>query len=281
MTTVPNWHGLIADDKSALLTLGNSFMPRQVVPLINAQAKVAQAVRITLKPLQRDDRQPTHPRMPGTNDVAFDGLRAGFSIQPASGPGGIPFPIMEGNPDDGEGNYVHITWGVGGAKPHELVADWPVTGASIVLTADQVTVEGVCGPQIVIVAPEQGPGSRPRFAADLCPAPSIARSEYDALRFYQFVTSSIVTSPDSVEVAVPEFASSVEVQLGDVLPAASSVDVSWLGPSNQLKGQCRYPAPLPSPLILPVAEGAVALVLTLINAGVFDATLGMLWHIAP
>lgn len=281
------WDGLTSEDKASELTsVGVNFLlRRQSVGLLNCQRKDGpQLVRITLKPLQRADRQPTHPKMaagPGSF-VVYGGLRAGFVEQPPTA-ALQPNPIATGSRLTGQANYVRIRWGCGGAKPHELLADWPQTGASVEVTADNVLVEGICGEDPGLPVPVASVGSEPRFAADLCPSEDRARAEYDALSYAQFLSAALAPLPgDSVGFSVPEFASAVDITLGDLLPlqvaGRASLQVSWLDAALQLLAIYRFPE---APATLAVPEGACTAIVGVSTTEIFETAAWAVWRIAP
>lgn len=276
------WEGLISEDKSSELTpVGVNFLlRRQTIGLLNAQRKEPQLVRVTLKPLQRQDRRPTHPKVPtGPGSfVVLGPLRAGFVERPPSA-ALQPNPIATGSRLTGQANYVHIRWGVGGAKQHELVADWPQTGASIELTADNIVVEAICGEDPGLAVPAASAGSEPRFAADMCPSTDRPRAEYDALSYVQLAATDMEPLPgDSVGVAVPEFASSVDIVLEDVLPAGGALQVGWLDANLQAVSVGRYPT---APVTIAVPEAACTMTIGYVSGEVIVLAVYLHWRIAP
>jgi len=277
-TIIPGWTGLVSEDVPSELTPGGGqfLLVRQDVGILNAQCKTPRPVRLTLKPLQRFDRAPVFPL--GT---AYPGMRAGFNAAV------LPPPnvIATGSRTTGQANYALVTWGSGGARQHALLSDWPVSGASIELTADNVQVVGVCGetPGLAVTAAQAE--SRPRFAADLSDTAGRGRGQYDGLSFSQLIFGAIVTGTTR-QLAVPEFAKAVMITLGDAL-AQNVFELSWMDPFGQVVEVARFGLSgaangnLALPAWVPVPDGAVAMIFTAITFGTLNTTGWAHWRIAP
>jgi hypothetical protein len=281
---IEDWTGQVSEDNPSTLTPAgiNFLLVRQSVGVLNAQTIKPEMVRVLIKPLQRFDRAPVFPDTP-TNGVIVAGMRAGWF----NAPGAIPPPniIATGNRALGRANYVHLTWGVGNAKQHSLVADWPVSGASIEIVADNIELNGICGETPGLSVPAAVQTSRPRFAADLGPSTGRARGQYDSLSLSQLLGGAVVTGTIA-QAAVPEFATALQISLGDSL-GQNNFEVSWMDPAGQVVETGRYGLSaaangnLVFPMMLPVPCGAVAMVFTAVSFGALNTTAWAHWRIAP
>lgn len=128
-----------------------AFLQPQIVPIarVNVDTGVAQAWRVTLGRIDRqDDNAVGHPGDPGGSFSLYQGQQYQYDFWLLSNPIIPPrraSPIFDAtdpaNGADIRDAFVEIAWGNGdGARPNRMLAQWPVQGASIVVTGTYVEV---------------------------------------------------------------------------------------------------------------------------------------------
>lgn len=160
------------------------FDQAQIVPIarVRVQPEVAQSWRITLGRIDRqDDGAVGHPGDPGGSFSLYEGQNYQYDFWNL----GIPIipprrasPIFNAtDPANGaeiRDAFVEIAWGTGeGARPNRLLAQWPVQGASIVVTGTYVEV---WAGQLVaeLGTPPIPAGAFPSFQATIVQESSVA-----------------------------------------------------------------------------------------------------------
>src|SRR6185503_10838390 len=160
------------------------FNQPQLVPLarVSVDTGVAQAWRVTLGRVDRvDDGAVGHPGDPGGSFSLYEGQQYQYDFWLLSNPIIPPrraSPIFDAtdpaNGADIRDAFVEIAWGTGdGARPNRLLAQWPVQGASIVVTGTYVEV---WAGQMVggLGTPPIPPGAFPTFQATIVQESSVA-----------------------------------------------------------------------------------------------------------
>jgi len=160
------------------------FNQAQLVPLarVRVDTGVAQAWRVTLGRVDRsDDAAVGHPGDPGGSFSLYEGQQYQYDFWLLSNPIIPPrraSPIFDAtdpaNGADIRDAFVEIAWGTGeGARPNRLVAQWPMQGASIVVTGTYVEV---WAGQMVggLGTPPIPPGAFPTFQATIVQESSVA-----------------------------------------------------------------------------------------------------------
>lgn len=127
------------------------FSQPQIVSIarVTVDTGVAQAWRVTLGRIDRqDDNAVGHPGDPGGSFSLYEGQQYQYdfwmlanSIIPPRRASPIFDATDPANGADIRDAFVEIAWGnAGGARPNRLLAQWPVQGASIVVTGTYVEV---------------------------------------------------------------------------------------------------------------------------------------------
>lgn len=127
------------------------FNQAQIVPIarVAVATGVAQAWRVTLGRIDRiDDGAVGHPGDPGGSFSLYEGQNYQYDFWLLGNPIVPPrraSPIFNAtdpaNGADIRDAFVEIAWGTGdGARPNRMLAQWPVQGASIVVTGTYVEV---------------------------------------------------------------------------------------------------------------------------------------------
>lgn len=160
------------------------FDNAQIVSIarVRVEPGVAQSWRITLGRIDRQDDQAVgHPGDPGGSFSLYEGQQYQYDFWMLGNPIIPPrraSPIF--NADDPANGaeirdaFVEIAWGTGeGARPNRLLAQWPVQGASIVVTGTYVEV---WAGQLVaeIGTPPIPAGAFPSFQATIVQEASVA-----------------------------------------------------------------------------------------------------------
>jgi hypothetical protein len=138
----------ISDRKG--LPYGEFNQPQQVaLARVRVDTGVAQAWRVTLGRVDRaDDTAVGHPGDPGGSFSLYEGQQYQYDFWELGTPIVPPrraSPIFNAtdpaNGADIRDAFVEIAWGTGeGARPNRLLAQWPMQGASIVVTGTYVEV---------------------------------------------------------------------------------------------------------------------------------------------
>lgn len=214
MTRAPWWtaqqtpsvrRSLIAERKSARTQTaagGLLVLPDQVVSLINWQDADDHATvqRVTLQPLRRvDGKQSFIHDLSGQelSPPVVPGNPAGWAYNRTSAQNFVALPDR--------GAFVHMTWGVAGVTPNDVVADWPEAGCSFDVLCSRLTVDAVVPQTAPFVFDE---GAAPVFAAEVGPSDPINR-RFEQLSFTQQING--IDDGATVALAVPWYAQSVEL----------------------------------------------------------------------
>lgn len=252
--------------------------PRDLMALLEYQGETEEALplRLVLKPLEGNRLEPMFPAGTSIADIVAEpvvpGFRAGFQRSNAGAP---PPNSISGTPI-----YAAIEWGVGESRVSRIACDWPLAGASIELVASNVKVWGSVGAVTVFL-----PGSPqlPNLGAELGPSQGMGYND-EPLTFTQLV--DIRGAGGAVQVAIPEYARSVEVWCPDTMDpiAPDFYELSFCGMNPALNVICQtrldFAAGYRQPVELSVPGKAVVLIVNGIG-GAADMNPFLQWRIAP
>lgn len=257
----------------------------KLFPLLEYVGDTDQAlpVRLTLKPIAGTQGRPLFPfGSSGIADLLTDPVVPGAGALPTPRAGwsrsnaGSPPP----NPISGTPAYALVQWGVGEAPMQQLACDWPMCGASVELVASRVSVFGQQGPTSLFLP---GTPQDLLLGAELGPSQGMGYND-EPLTFVQL--AQVRNAGGSVQVAVPEFARSVEIWCPDTMdpttPDFYEVTFAGMDPATSIACQTRLDFTLENrkPVELSVPGKAVVMIITGFGgADQMDAYLQ--WRIAP
>lgn len=180
-----------ADTKAADNIIGNLAQSISLARVVSTEVS-ARAWRITLGRVNRRDKAAYNNGVfPNEPLLKFPGYSytAGFVFPPGSVPPRRSNPIWGFNTSPLAGTnvasslFVQISFGMPGAEPNRLLANWPLQGGSVVVEGSYVEVFG----GLRIISNESiDPNSFPVFQATITPIDGLASADAGELSLTQF-----------------------------------------------------------------------------------------------